>query len=108
MPNSNNIRIFQIPMEGLVSSQPWLSLSFDEAARHGFSLGGYDLVFEEDIDTSDMPEGTYGVLAEICRADSTLLVGFPGREISVSDVISIGQDYYYVDRHGFALFDPGD
>lgn len=71
---------------------------FKFAQQKGFSLNDYEVVYEgevEDVDVETMLEKLF-TLFNIFHPED-----FEGRSMSVSDVVKLGEDYYYTDIYGF-------
>lgn len=71
---------------------------FKFAQQKGFSLNDYEVVYEgevEDEDVENMLENLF-TLFNIFHPED-----FEGRSMSVSDVVELGENYYYTDIYGF-------
>jgi hypothetical protein len=71
---------------------------FKFAQQKGFSLNDYEVVYEgevEDEDVENMLEKLF-TLFNIFHPED-----FEGRSMSVSDVVKLGEDYYYTDIYSF-------
>ena len=99
-----NVQVFQIPLsEEHISSQPWINLPFGSAHQEGFHFGGgaYERVYRETVEFAEQ-WNRYKQMSWIVEH----IVPSAGRKISTSDVIAMDDDWYYVDEHGFVLFEP--
>lgn len=77
---------------------PYVFRGFNIAQQKGFSLNDYEIVYEgevEDVDVETMLEKLF-TLFNIFHPED-----FEGRSMSVSDVVELGEDYYYTDIYGF-------
>lgn len=77
---------------------PYVFRGFNTAQQKGFSLNDYEVVYEgevEDVDAETMLEKLFALFNIFHPED------FEGRSMSVSDIIELGEDYYYTDSYGF-------
>lgn len=81
-----------------VENCSYMFSNFNFAKQKGFSLKNYEVVYEgevEDVDVENMLEKLFA-LFNIFRPED-----FKGRSMSVSDVVQLGENYYYTDIYCF-------
>lgn len=88
----------------------YLYSGYSVAKKHGFSLDDYSEIFqgEDEALTGLTPEEALEVLFRrfnrTTKASAVYLenIGFKGRSVSVSDIIVLDDEYYYVDLVGYS------
>lgn len=81
------------------NNRRYVFFDYEWANTHGFSLNDYKMVYEGEIDRELTIMGTLEkifIALNAFRPDD-----YQARSLSVSDIVEIGGDKYYVDSLGF-------
>ena len=83
------MRIFQ------TENPNWVFRSYDYAVEHGFDEESYEEVWCEEVDDTETLNDIYE------RFNLRHPEGYAARSLSMSDIVELGSERYYVDRLGF-------
>lgn len=77
----------------------YMFVNYDRAVKYGFNLDDYEVIYEGDIEASESIEDTLENLFYIFNVMHP--EDFTGHSLSVSDVVYLDGNYYYVDSFGY-------
>ena len=77
---------------------PYVFMRFKFADNHGFDLSDYTVVYEGEVKDGDPQETLESLFVEFNISHPH---DFKGHSLSVSDVVQLGDDYYYCDSLGW-------
>ena len=81
-------------------------MSYEYAKEHDLSLDDYDVVYEDEIESGRYIENTLENIFTKFNIDRPK--DFKGHSMSVSDIVMIGGEYWYIDSFGFKKLNKHD
>lgn len=77
---------------------PYVFMRFKFADTHGFDLKDYKVVYKGEVEDGDPQEILENLFVKF---NVNHPEDFKGHSLSVSDVVQLGDDYYYCDSFGW-------
>ena len=81
-------------------------MSYDFAKAHNFSLDDYAIIYEDEIEAGRYIENTLENIFTKFNIDRPK--DFNGHSMSVSDIVMLDSEYWYVDTFGFKKLNNHD
>ena len=88
------VKVFQVNLDRDMNRVGFMGYDFVLEKQKKLDASIYDCVFDGNVETDDLDN-----LFMMCNLNKPN--GYVGRSMSVSDVVKMNDDYYYVDDIGF-------